>query len=158
MEGSGLVTDVLDNLLIELRDVEEPRAEIIILEANIEYMINEMLKIRFGHDDLRRNSLRSKLVVLRSLEIIPKEIEDVTMKIGQIRDIYAHRPFIRSEETIKEVELIVDSLPWKKEFGDKETFSLRDKIYSAGRDVLKNLFRIYQNLFSEINSKTYDKL
>lgn len=139
---------IVKKMLGELQSINrETRAEAIVLEAHLEFWINEILKARLGTDDLRRISFKNKLIVLRALDLIDTETEQDLSKIEEIRNIFAHRIDVYDEKTRDDVRQLVDNLNYvnnnQKNMQDRNT---QDRLYFAGSFILNDLVEKYQYL------------
>jgi len=89
-------------MISEIEQIKnELRAEVILLQAHVEYMVDEILEVLIESNALRGNGtqLKKKLKILKHLGWIKESFENDIIKLSAIRGIVAHRIDVYDEKT-----------------------------------------------------------
>jgi len=138
-------------MLAELEQVKGAlRAEIILLQANVEFMIDEIFELLLENSVLRRRNLNQKLEILNDLDWLPLDFVDDVKKLAEIRGWLAHNKTINGEITeniqqkFKQMKIIQNS--------DKDVFPERSSIQM----IFKTICELYIAYFTMVYYQLYD--
>ncbi len=140
-----------------LKEIEalknELRAEIILLQAHVEFIIDELLEILLESDALRGTSTRLdlKLEILKNLNWLSIDtIHDIKI-LSKIRGFMAHRIDVYDAQTRQDIE---------NEFKQIKLIKKADpQIFPSGESIQAHIRQVSELYFAalyDIYSKAYD--
>ncbi|HLC24179.1 MAG TPA: hypothetical protein VJJ25_00945 [Nitrosopumilaceae archaeon] len=150
------VSLVLEAMLNELNTYNSPRAEVIILEANIEFILNELFRLHFDTDVLRRIPIDKKLDVLSDVGYISEKFKKDIRKIIDIRDLYAHSPDLYDKAIQTKIISELDKLSLIKELPENLLTELKKK--DAHSQIVDMCIKILSKVMKEYNAILETKL
>lgn len=132
----------------------ELRAEIILLQAHVEFMIDEIIEILIESNAMRgtRARLELKLQILKNLDWLPDDFVQDVIKLSVIRGFVAHRIEIYDEKTREDIELQFKQI---KLIGkaDPDVFpkdeSLQKHLRIVSELYLEILYFIYNDIYEK---------
>ncbi len=100
-------SDITKNMISEISAIKgELRSEIILLQAHVEFMIDETIEILIETDALRGTKSRFdlKLKILEELDWLPKDFVKDLKALSTIRGFIAHRINVYDQKTSDDIE------------------------------------------------------
>jgi len=100
-------SDISKNMISEIYAIKgELRSEIILLQAHVEFMIDEIIEILIETDTMRgtKSRLDLKLKILEKLDWLPKDFVTDLKTLSTIRGFIAHRINVYDQKTREDIE------------------------------------------------------
>lgn len=129
----------------------EPRAQIIVLQAHVEFLVDEILEVLIESEKYRgtKLSLLKKLDLLKDLDWIPPNIAKDISTLSVIRGFVAHRINIYDSETINEVNRKFKEISLVKKAGTT-IFPENETMQSHLKQVLQLYFGILSIIYYNV--------
>lgn len=129
----------------------ELRAEIILLQAHVEFLIDEIIEILLETNFMRgtKSRLDLKLQLLSDLNWLPKEFSDDLKKLSTIRGFVAHRIDPYDEKTRNDIEQQFKQIKLIERC-TSDILPSEESIQKHLRTVLELYFDILHYIYTEI--------
>jgi len=130
----------------------ETRAEIILLQAHVEFMIDEIFEVLIESDKMRgtRSRLEKKLEILKDLGWFTEETVNDIKQLSKIRGLMAHSLDVYSQETREKMETEFKQIQLIKR-ADPVFFPKDDSIQKHLRNLMEiymsTLYYVYENVY-----------
>ena len=130
----------------------ETRAEIILLQAHVEFMVDEILEVLIETNSMRgiKSGLRKKLEILKDLDWLSQETVNDIRILAKIRGFMAHSLDVYDLKTREGME---------REFKQIQLIQRADKVFfPIGESIQKHLntvMQIYMRALYDVYERVY---
>jgi hypothetical protein len=114
--------DLFTQMVNRLNAIEgEPRASVLITHLYIEYLMDLIIRKRIAKPDkIIKMPFLTKLKIVESFGLLPASLIKNIDRLNDIRNLFAHRIDIESEDFNVEFRRLLEAFDWYAGFNDKE--------------------------------------